>query len=336
MLAFLFTTEFATDMKALVLTGRERFELVERELAAPGDHEVAVTVAAAAICRTDAKMWQSGHRDLVMPRVLGHEVCGTIDEAPGRLFAVWPGSACGSCAMCRSGRENLCPEMQITGFHRDGGFAGQLIAPRSSLVEVPKGVGATLATLAEPLACAIHGVKQSCARRADRVLIYGAGTLGILLAVAAINRGASVTLTDPDEAKLARSAGFRSRYAIDATTPGSRDRFDLVFNATASADTLASGIRHLEPGGRFCLFSGLGEVPESPASIFSELHYRELELVGSYGCTREDMRDALHLLARYGHDLGFLIEQTISLEEVPSVINKVLAGTGFRQVIAEG
>lgn len=320
-------------MKALVLTGRERFELVERELAVPGEHEVAVRVAAAAICRTDAKMWHAGHRDLVMPRVLGHEVCGTIDEAPGRLFAVWPGSACGSCSMCRSGRENLCPQMKITGFHRDGGFAGQLVAPRSSLVEVPKGVGASLATLAEPLACAIHGVKQSSVRRADRVLIYGAGTLGILLAMAAINRGASVAMADPDVEKFARSAAFRSRYAIETDKPDAQEKFEIVFNAASSAETLESGIRRLTPGGRFCLFSGLGGMPESPATIFSELHYRELELVGSYGCTRQDMRDALRLLVRYGHDLGFLIERTIRLDEAPSVMETVLAGTGFRQVI---
>jgi len=320
-------------MKALVLTGRERFELVERELPVPEDHEIAVTVAAAAICRTDAKMWRAGHRDLVMPRVLGHEVCGTIDEAPGRLFAVWPGSACGSCSACRSGRENLCPEMQITGFHRDGGFAGQLIAPRSSLVEVPKGVGASLAALAEPLACAIHGVKQSSIRRADRVLIYGAGTLGILLAMAAINRGASVAMADPDVEKFARSEAFRSRYAIETDKLDAQERFDIIFNATSFADTLAAGICRLEPGGRFCLFSGLGSEPESPASIFSELHYRELELVGSYGCTRQDMRDALKLLARYGQDLGFLLERTIRLEDAPSVMQEVLAGKSFRQVI---
>lgn len=320
-------------MKALVLTGRERFELVERELPVPEDHEIAVTVAAAAICRTDAKMWRAGHRDLVMPRVLGHEVCGTIDEAPGRLFAVWPGSACGSCSACRSGRENLCPEMQITGFHRDGGFAGQFIAPRSSLVEVPKGVGASLAALAEPLACAIHGVKQSSVRRADRVLIYGAGTLGILLAMAAINRGASVAMADPDVEKFARSEAFRSRYAIDADNPDAQERFDIIFNAASSADTLAAGICRLEPGGRFCLFSGLGSVPESPATIFSELHYRELELVGSYGCTRQDMRDALRLLNRYGHDLNFLIDQTIHLDQVPAVMEPTLEGKGYRKII---
>jgi 2-desacetyl-2-hydroxyethyl bacteriochlorophyllide A dehydrogenase len=320
-------------MQALRLTGKEQFELVEQELPVPEDHEIAVRVAATAICRTDAKMWRSGHRDLVMPRVLGHEVCGTIDEAPGRLFAVWPGSACGSCSACRSGRENLCPEMQITGFHRDGGFAERLIAPRSSLVEVPKGIDASLATLAEPLACAIHGVKQISVRRADRVLIYGAGTLGILLAVAAINRGASVLMTDPDAEKLAKSAAFRSRYAIETDEENADRLFDIVFNATSSAEAFESGIRHLEAGGRFCHFSGLGSVPVHPGTIFSELHYRELELAGSYGCTRPDMRDALRLLARYGHDLGFLIERTIRLEDAPSAMETILAGKDFRQVI---
>jgi 2-desacetyl-2-hydroxyethyl bacteriochlorophyllide A dehydrogenase len=320
-------------MKALVLTGREQMELVERALPVPEAHEVAVKVAAAAICRTDAKMWRSGHRDLVMPRVLGHEVCGTIDEAPGRLFAVWPGSACGSCAMCRSGRENLCQEMKITGFHRDGGFAELMIAPRSSLLEVPKGISPSLAALTEPLACAVHGIKQSCIRRADRVLIYGAGTLGILLAVSAINRGAKAVITDPDAEKLSKSTPFRNRYAIEVHRDTTSTGFDIVLNATASPETLVSGIRRLSPGGRFCLFSGLGDLPESPATIFNELHYRELELVGSYGCTRQDIRDALKLLARYGQDLEFLVEQTISLDEVPKAINEVLEGKGFRQVV---
>lgn len=315
------------------MTGKEQFELVERELPASGENEVVVRVSATSICRTDAKMWRSGHRDLVMPRVLGHEVCGTIDEAPGRLFVVWPGSVCGSCIACRSGRENLCPEMRIIGFHRDGSFAEQLIVPRSSLLEVPKGLSPSLAVLAEPLACAIHGVKQSSGRRADRVLIYGAGTLGILLAVAAINRGASVVMTDPDAEKLAGSAPFRSRYAIEAEADPASGGFDIVFNATASAEALASGMRCLVPGGRFCLFSGLGDVPENPGTIFSDLHYRELELAGSYGCTRQDMRDALRLLDRYGSDLGFLIDRTIRLDQVASVMETVLEGRGFRQLI---
>jgi len=320
-------------MKALVLTGKEQLKFVDQPVPVPEKNEVVVRVVATAICRTDAKMWRSGHRDLVRPRVLGHEVCGSIEEAPGKLFAIWPGKACGACEACQSGRENLCPAMQITGFHRDGGFAEFLTVPRSSLLEVPKGLGAAMATLAEPLACAVHAIKLCSIRRADRVLIYGAGTLGLLLALAAVNRGASVTMCEPDATKLDKSAAFRNRYAIDVDDAKASGGFDIAINATSSAYTLASGLQRLAAGGRFCLFSGFGEAPENQGKIFNELHYRELELVGSYGCTKEDMRDALRLLVRYGHDLGFFIERTISLDEVPSVMKEVLAGKGFRQII---
>lgn len=319
-------------MKALVLNGRKQFELVDRPLPVAEENDVVVRVVTAGICHTDAKMWQSGHRELVLPRVPGHEVCCVMDEAPGRLFAVLPGKACGVCEACRSGRENLCPAMRMSGFHRDGGFAEFLAVPRSSLLEVPKGIGATLATLTEPFACAVHAIKLCSVRRADRVLIYGAGTLGLLLALAAVNRGASVVLSEPNAQKLAKSAAFRNRYAIDVDDAQTSCGFDIAINTT-SADTLASGIKLLAPGGRFCLFSGLGEAPEHPTAIFNELHYRELELVGSFGCTKPDMRDALRLIARYGNDLGFLIERTISLLEVPSLMEEVLEGKGFRQVI---
>lgn len=92
-------------------------------LSAVADDRVFLKVICCAICRTDAKMWRSGHRDLVLPRVLGHEIAG-IDPASGQLYAVWPGQVCGTCDYCRTGRENLCEEMQIIGFHTDGGVPG--------------------------------------------------------------------------------------------------------------------------------------------------------------------------------------------------------------------
>ncbi|NTV25388.1 MAG: alcohol dehydrogenase catalytic domain-containing protein [Chlorobiaceae bacterium] len=320
-------------MRALVLAGKEQFDLVDLQHTSPAENEVALRVAATAICRTDAKMWKSGHRDLVLPRIPGHEICGYIEEDPEKLYTIWPGSACGSCSACRNGRENLCPEMQIIGFHRDGGFAEILNVPESSLLKVPKGLKPSVATLAEPLACAIHGIKQSRTTGNDRVLVYGAGTLGILISLAAIDRGASVSLTDPNTAKLAQSAVFRARYGIKAEARITSGSFDVVFNAASPADTLACGIHRLAPGGRFCLFSGLGGTTEHPELIFHELHYRELELIGSYGCTMQDMRDALVLLNRYRNDIGFLVERELQIEEVPTMIGSILEGKRFRHVI---
>lgn len=320
-------------MKALVLAGKELIEIVDLPVSSPPEHDIAVRVAASGICRTDAKMWHSGHRDLELPRVPGHEFCGYVDDAPGKLYSIWPGSACGTCKACRSGRENLCPAISIIGFHRDGGFAETVHVPKSSLLEVPNGLNASMATLAEPLACAIHGMKQSRSSGSDRVLIFGAGTLGILLGIAAADRGARVAITDPNAEKMEKSSRFRDDTGIETLENSTSASFDVMFNATSSAVALSTGICRLAPGGRFCLFSGLGQTPERTDAIFHELHYRELELVGSYGCTRQDMRDALLLLDRYRNDLGFLIERELRLEDVPTVIGTILDGRAFRQVI---
>ncbi len=91
------------------------------------DNHVVLEVACCAICRTDAKMWNQGHRDLALPRVPGHEIAG-FDNS-GKLFTVWPGQACGQCRYCREGRENLCEDMRIIGFHSDGGFARFVSVP---------------------------------------------------------------------------------------------------------------------------------------------------------------------------------------------------------------
>ncbi|MDP8306575.1 MAG: alcohol dehydrogenase catalytic domain-containing protein [Candidatus Chlorobium antarcticum] len=323
-------------MKALLLTKQKSLTIVERPMPTPDEGEVLVRVAAAALCRTDAKMWHSGHRDLHMPRILGHEVSGFIDASPGRLYVIWPGKACGSCHACRSGRENLCPDMRITGFHRDGGFAEFLAVPRSSLLEVPDGVGASMAALSEPLACAVHGVRQASVNSCDQVLIYGAGTLGILLALVCLDCGATVVIADPDEDKLSKSTAFRSGFGVgtDLHLSGADGLVDVVFNATPAAETFDAGVHRLAAGGRFCLFSGIGNLPVIPSRIFDELHYRELKFVGAYGCTRNDMSEAVRLLSCYADDLQFLIERRIRLDEVPSEMEAILVGKGFRRIIA--
>ncbi|NQU47000.1 MAG: alcohol dehydrogenase catalytic domain-containing protein [Chlorobium sp.] len=322
-------------MKALILSNPKSFSIVDRPVPKPCEGDVLVRVAAAALCRTDAKMWHSGHRDLELPRVLGHEVSGFIDETPDQLYALWPGKACGNCKACRKGRQNLCPDMQITGFHRDGGFAEFLTAPRSSLLEVPEGVSPLMATLAEPLACAVHGMRQGAVNAGDSALVYGGGTLGILIALACRESDASVMISDPDAFKLSKSEEFRHRFGIttDTAAIGEGGLVDVVFNATSAYETLEAGVCRLSAGGRFCMFSGIGKRAEIPGNIVNELHYRELEVVGSYGCTLDDMREAIRLLSCYADDLHFLIERRIRLDEVPSVMDAVLAGKGFKYVI---
>jgi len=193
-------------MKALVLRDRLKLELCERNDPEPDEGEAQVRVAYCSVCRTDAKMWRSGHRDLVMPRILGHEISGYRGS---ERVALWPGRACGNCSFCIEGRENLCSSMRILGFHHDGGFAEYLAVPVSSLLPVPATLSMELAALAEPLGCALHALDRAGVRAGERVVIYGGGTLGLFLALGAGDRGALAVLVEAEGQRMLGAAGER-------------------------------------------------------------------------------------------------------------------------------
>ncbi|MCP4195580.1 MAG: alcohol dehydrogenase catalytic domain-containing protein, partial [Proteobacteria bacterium] len=186
--------------------------------------------------------------------VLGHEICG-IDEKTGRRYALWPGKACGRCGQCRTGSENLCSSMRITGFHTDGGFAEYVLAPVSSLIPVPYRISDGIACLAEPLACAINALDQAGVENDQSILIYGAGPLGLLMGMAAAWRGADPYITETSAEKFIKSEDFRAKIGI-GTAVSSTSGFDAAINAAPFAETFMEGLTRLKYGGNFCLFSG--------------------------------------------------------------------------------
>lgn len=205
-----------------------------------------IRVKACAVCGTDIKMLDQGHRDLCYPRVLGHEVVGRIEEIdpkaransspsfkPGELVQVWPGIACGCCSACLRGADNRCRDMKIIGFNIDGGFAQYLALPAQSLSEssgnstalypLPEGVDPALFTLAEPLACCINGQEQARVREGDTVLIWGGGPIGALHALLAEKRGAEkILLAERLPGRIEEIRRHTSAQVIDLFS-GNRD-----------------------------------------------------------------------------------------------------------------
>jgi threonine dehydrogenase-like Zn-dependent dehydrogenase len=320
-------------MRALQLRGLG--QLVEDDIPLPVIHpgERLVKVSHCALCRTDAKIWRSGHRDALLPRVLGHEVCVSC-MATGERFVVWPGDACGACASCRQGAENLCRGMRIMGFHRDGGLAEFAAVPASSLIPVPEGLPAAVACLAEPLACALNALEGAQSKAADRVLIYGAGPVGLLVGLAARSRGSRAVMYDISSDRLQRSVSFRERLEIPGGPLEEGGEADVVVNACPSLDAVLSGLERLASGGSFCLFSGLQEPGAVPLSYLNLVHYRQIHLVGAYGCTRRQMADAVRLLLQHAEAVALLIEKHISLADVPGVLPAILASQVFKVVVA--
>jgi L-iditol 2-dehydrogenase len=319
-------------MKSLSLHRIGELQLQESVPGDPEPGDVLLRTTHCSLCRTDAKMWQQGHRDLVLPRVLGHEICGVLTES-GDRFVVWPGTSCGLCDACRGGRQNLCPAMRILGFHRDGGLAEFVRVPRSGLIPVPATLPGHVASLAEPLACALNAMDRVVPAPGETVLILGAGPVGLMMALAVRANGAVPIIVDPNGVKLDKSRMFRLKTGIEASVSAGRGTFDVLVNATPSLSALTDGVPLVRSGGRFCLFSGLSGAESVPAALLNELHYREIQVCGAYGCTQDQMHRAVSILDAHREAVEWLIEERISLDQVQDAISSILTGRVLKYVV---
>jgi nicotinate-nucleotide--dimethylbenzimidazole phosphoribosyltransferase len=293
---------------------------------------VVLNVVCCAICRTDAKMWRQGHRDLVLPRVLGHEIAG-INQADGRLYTVWPGQACGTCRYCRGGRENLCEEMRIIGFHNDGGFARTVSVPRQSLIAVEASLDPHLVTFAEPVACVLNGLSGIKPATGERAIIYGGGVVGMIAALVLRELGCEVTVIEKSAEKITRLQSLCDKNLITLAKDTTNADFDLAINCCASPLAFSLCITKLRKGGGFVYFSGLDKNEEIGTNLLNLVHYKELEVVGAYGPKRADMIGAVAFCTRQAANLGALIERVIHPLEVEMVLPRILSGNDLKYIV---
>ena len=293
---------------------------------------VILTVSHCAVCRTDAKMWRQGHRDLVLPRVLGHEIAG-IDPQSGQLYTVWPGQACGVCRYCLGGRENLCEEMRIIGFHSDGGFARFISVPKDSLIAVKEDIQPFLLTFAEPVACVLNGLSQIDISEEFRVIIYGGGVLGMVAALILREKNCRVTVIERSQEKIDRLQPFSEVNTIECCKDTVAADFDLAINCCDSHIAFSLCITKLCKGGQLIFFSGLEKNKEMDTNLLNLIHYKELEVFGAYGPRREHMLQAVPFCAQQQANLAMLVEKTISPGDVESVLPKILSGSALKYIV---
>jgi nicotinate-nucleotide--dimethylbenzimidazole phosphoribosyltransferase len=284
-----------------------------------------------AVCRTDATMWNQGHRDLVLPRVPGHEA--VVRDGSGNRYVLWPGHACGTCRPCRSGRENLCDAMTITGFHRDGGLATHVLVPDASLIPVPADLSPLLACFAEPVGCVLNALEKISPAPGDRVLVIGGGTVGLAAALACLAAGARPLVIETNAAKIRRITPFLQRTGIPCLRETRETGFDGVITACPDPAAFALGIEKTGRGGRFAFFSGLPGDRTLDTGTLNLLHYREVTLAGAYGLTRRNMTDALALVRAWPEAFDCLVEAVIGLGELVDALPRILAGQALKIVV---
>ena len=341
-------------MMAAVLEAPGRMVLREVEDPVCPKGGLILKVEACSICSTDVKMLRQGQKDLVFPRILGHEISGAIWKRDGagpevgERVQIFPGVSCGICPSCRRGAENHCGDIRIFGFSLDGGFAEYLLVPKGSARNggvnlIPEGVGFEEAALAEPLACCINAQERVGVGDGDSVLIYGAGPAGFLHSILAREKGAStVAIIEPLEGRADRAKLSGADLVFNSTRGEFRDHamdsnygrgFDVIILASRDAAIDADLLALLAPRGRISLFSGLPQDLAAPRLDLNFLHYRELFIAGSYGCTSAQNREALELISSGAVEVGQLITERVSLGEISKGIEHAEMRSGLKAVV---
>ena len=173
-------------MKAVACLAPGQLSLIDRpEPALPGPGEALVAVAHVGICGTDYHIFEGKHPYLAYPRVMGHEVSGTVVAvgvgvavSPGTEVIVNPYIACGICIACRQGKPNCCVTISVLGVHRDGAMCGHILVPAANLYPTD-GLPLRLAAAVEFLAIGAHAVRRSLAGPGRLPLVIGAGPIGL-------------------------------------------------------------------------------------------------------------------------------------------------------------
>ncbi len=317
------------EMKCVQVAEIGKFKLTEASLRKPGEHEVAIKVAVTGLCRTDLKLIQVGHRDLILPRIPGEEVVGTVFDVgtgvtevkTGDLVYVYPGSWCGKCSACAHGAENLCRKMEIMGFHRDGGFAEYVTVPSKSVIPVPDGLEPDMAVFAEPLSCCLNALELAGIRAEMNVGIWGAGPAGTLLSRAAAAMGAYPSSIEPDQRRCNLING-------NASCP---DRnFDICIVAVGSKQAYQEAVHKLKPRGRLVAFSGLPPADECLKVNINQFHYMEQTIVGAYGCCYRHGVQALNLLSDRVVKVEDMISHRMPLDDLGTALELVEHRKGMK------
>jgi threonine dehydrogenase-like Zn-dependent dehydrogenase len=278
-------------MEALVYSRPGLVEVRDIDPPTGSNSDVILEVLATGICGSELEGASKSSSFRIPPLVMGHEIVGRL---PGteELVAVNPLIFCGECDLCVAGRTNVCRKRRLIGVHAPGGFAPLVAVPPSRCRPVPKGIEASRAVLAEPMANGLHAV-----RLAERQLggtprslgVIGAGMLGIASALAAIRAGVpEVTLVDLNRDRLALAA---KTLDVRAVTKLDRE-LDAVIDAVGLAATRAAAVHRLRPGG-VSVWIGLNDSDPGFESLALVRHERMVQ--GSYAYLDSEFDDALEL-----------------------------------------
>jgi 2-desacetyl-2-hydroxyethyl bacteriochlorophyllide A dehydrogenase len=319
-------------MKAIQFSAKARADTAELPVPMLVPGHVLVRIRAAGLCHTDIEVLHGRYGVGAFPLVPGHEYSGTVEAAAddvksikvGDRVAVDPNIPCGECRSCKNGLTNLCSNLQAYGVTRNGGFAEFSLVAADHVHPIDD-LPFDTAALAEPLACVLTGIGTAGldASRTQNALVFGAGPIGLLLALATKAKGVKmVTVVDISEQRLA----FADELGLDTAMSGSaalraRERdFDFVADATGVPQVTERMTGYTADGGTALVFGVCppdARIAVAPFEIFR----RQLHIVGSHSLNR-NIPEAIRTLQHDDGTMAKLISHRLPLAEVLPFIVK--------------
>ena len=326
-------------MKAVVIDEPNSVSVKRIDDPTPGPNEVVVKVEACGVCGTDIHVIRGEFAPTRYPIVPGHEFCGEVvavggdvkNLKAGDFVAVDPSLYDGTCRQCRAGRFNLCENWNAIGVGRTDGACAEFVAvPAANAFKFPEDIPRHYGALVEPLSCAVHGLDQVDLQVAGDYLIYGAGTMGLLLAQLARDAGAAgldIIDTNAKRHPLAKKLGV-DRVARSADELDRPQGWDVVIDATGVVPAIEDGLRRVARGGTFLMFGVANADAVASFSPF-RVYNDEIKIIGSMAVLHSFER-ALSLLVKGVIDCEAMITNRFGLDDYSTAIDTFLAGSGLK------
>jgi 2-desacetyl-2-hydroxyethyl bacteriochlorophyllide A dehydrogenase len=330
-------------MKAVVIEKPNEVSVKEVADPTPAAEQALIKVEACGICGTDIHVIRGEFAPTRYPIIPGHEFCGEVvavgrevrNVKVGDFVAVDPSLFDGTCRQCRMGRFNLCEHWNGIGVGSANGACAELVAvPAVNAFRLPADMPRNWGALGEPLSCAVHGLDQVGIRAADDYLIYGAGTMGLLLGQLVKDSGAErldIVDTNPKRHALAKRLAA-DRVAVSAAELDKPDGWDVVIDATGAVPAIEDGIRRVARGGTFLMFGVANADAKATISPF-RVYNDEIKIIGSMAVLHSFER-ALALLAKGVIDSEAMITDRFSLDDYSKAIDAFLSGRGLKVQVA--
>jgi threonine 3-dehydrogenase len=329
-------------MRALAkVTAGPGLELVERPAPEPGPGEVLLRVDAASICGTDHHLftWDDwAAENLTPPRILGHEIAGTVVAAGSDVTRVKEGDLVGveshlvdwTCAQCRRGDAHLCRNLRVIGVHTDGGFAEHVVIPATNAIE-SNGLDPAVVALQEPMGNAVHAAFVEPIEGRS-VLVTGCGPIGLCAVGIARAAGASVVIaTDTEDYRLELARTMGANLALDASDPATEERIleatggdgvEVVLEMSGAPPALDQALRVATRGGRISLLGIFSE--PVPIDLSERVIMQGIRLHGIFGRRIYDTWERTQALLRSGDlDVTPIITHRLDLADWPTAFELI-------------